>query len=820
MSRSVAHSIVVLLLTAAFAGSSAPPAFAQPFNANAVAEIGHDTSPTLESITSGVKATQSCAQQPPQVLPNSTGIALDQNFCGYTPTPSTLCSGGVCVIASDNSGAAGPNHYFQHENFAAVIFDKSGQVVLGPFSTAAFWSGFTSPNSTCSSGWSDSIVLYDHDAERWFVSRFAAVPNSDGTTSWYQCFAISTTTDPTGTYYRYVFAIDAKDWNDYPKFGIWPDAYYMTANNRFDVNKATAPIAHFIVAFERSAMLAGQAAREIIFKIDNAGLRAHILPADWDGNTPPPSGSPNYLARPLDTNLGWPASAMEIWTAQVNWTAGTGVLNLQTTLLQNAFSSAICNLSQNCIPQPNTTQRLDPLAFGMMMYRLAYRNFGDHESLVFTQTVEAGDFDDHAAVRWYELRRSSENWSLFQQSTFAPDSDHRWMGSIAIDRFGNMAMGYNVSSSSTFPGIRIAGRLPGDPVNQITEAVNLEPGLGSETGTVFFADYAQMTLDPLDDCTFWYAGTYQPATANNLQFSWATKIASFRFQNCTADLSVTKTRSPSGAITAGTNVTFTVTVKNNGPADAGNVALADTLASGTGFVSVSAPTGWNCTTPQTGQSGAVTCTAMKLANGASAVITIVASVNCSTPNGTSISNSAAVSAETPPDPNHNNDSDSVSFTVFNPVPVVTATSAVALLPQNDHELVNIGLTALATDGACPAPTTFSLQVFGNEDDETPTGAVFSPDAKDVAVTTLRLREERVDNGDGRVYLIVVKATDTAGGTGFATLTVVVPKSSSAANITTANTLAAAAKAYADSHGGAPPAGYFLVGDGPVIGSKQ
>jgi len=179
-----------------------------------------------------------------------------------------------------------------------------------------------------------------------------------------------------------------------------------------------------------------------------------------------------------------------------------------------------------------------------------------------------------------------------------------------------------------------------------------------------------------------------------------------------------------------------------------------------------------------------------------------------------------VSSETPPDPDHTNDSDSVSFTVFNPVPVVTASTAVGLLPQDNHDLVSVGLSAVATDGACPAPTTFSVQVFSNEDDENPTGAVFSPDAADIAVQTLRLREERVAQGDGRVYLIVVKATDTAGGTGFATMTVVVPKSSSSDNIDAVNEQAAMAKAYTDSHGGAPPAGYVLVGDGPVIGSKQ
>jgi len=188
-----------------------------------------------------------------------------------------------------------------------------------------------------------------------------------------------------------------------------------------------------------------------------------------------------------------------------------------------------------------------------------------------------------------------------------------------------------------------------------------------------------------------------------------------------------------------------------------------------------------------------------------------------------ISNSAGVIAETPPDNNHSNDSQSVSFTVFNPVPVVSASVGLSLLPQNDHNLVNVGLAATATDDACPAPSSFVVQVFGNEDDQTPTdrsGTVFSPDAKDIAVATLRLRQERVDSGDGRVYLVVVKATDTAGGTGFATITVVVPKSSSTANIASVNTQAAVAKAFADSHQGAPPAGYFVIGDGPIIGSKQ
>jgi uncharacterized repeat protein (TIGR01451 family) len=820
---------------------STPPALAQIYS-SATAEIGHDTSLSLKTLAGNVKIPQSCAQQPPQLLPNPTGLSIDQDFCGYMPVPMPLCPNDNCgVTASDNSGAAGPNHYFQTENFSAIIFDKTGQVVLGPFPTATFWSGFTSPGNVCSFTWSDAVVLYDRAAQRWFISRFAAVNNGDDVpASWYQCFAISATSDPTGQYYRYVFSIDPSDWSDYPKFGIWPDAYYMTSDNRGPICKVGCatlnPVGHssFVVAFERSKMLPGQPAREIIFKTADEGHRAGMLPADWDGKAPP-AGAPDYLARTLDPNMGWPSNALEVWAAQVDWQVGGGVLSLMDSLTPDAFNSALCQknsdtLNQSCIPQPGTSQGLDPLAGGRPMYRLAYRNFGDHEALVFTQTVEVGDFDDHSGIRWYELRRSGGNWSIYQQGTFAPDSEYRWMGSIAIDRSGNIALGYNTSSSATFPGIRIAGRLASEPLGQLTEAAILQAGIGSYDGQFDtnkndpeWADYSQTTLDPLDGCTFWYAGTYQPVGSTGMQFTWATKIGSFRFPNCVADLSISKTRSPLGSIAAGTNVTFTITVTNNGPADAGNITLSDNVPAGSGFVSLSSPAGWKCTNPLTGKSGAITCTNTSLADGASAIFTIVASVNCSTPDGTVVSNTASVLAETPPDNNHSNDSQSVSLTVFNPAPVVNASVGLSLLPQNDHNLVNVGLAATATDDACPAPTSFVVQVFGDEDDQTPTdssGTVFSPDAKDIAVSTLRLRQERTDSGDGRVYLIVVKASDAAGGTGFATSIVVVPKSSSAANISSINAQAATSKAFADTHSGGPPPGYFIMGDGPVIGPKQ
>jgi uncharacterized repeat protein (TIGR01451 family) len=452
------------------------------------------------------------------------------------------------------------------------------------------------------------------------------------------------------------------------------------------------------------------------------------------------------------------------------------------------------------------------------MFRLAYRNFGDHEALLLNQAVDAGDFPNHSAIRWYELRKTGASWSIYQQNTFAPDTDHRWMGTMSMDRFGNMAIGYNVSSGSVFPSIRVAGRLAGDPIGSLAEEFTLQAGSGSYTGTSQFADYSQMVPDPLDDCTLWFTGTYQPVTSN--QYTWATQIGAFRFPECAADLAVTKMRSPSGVIEAGTNVTYTITLTNNGPADAGNVTLTDAVPAGTSLVSFSPAANWSCSAPAIGASGPISCAKTIVADGESAQLTVVVAVNCSTPNAAIINNTATATLTTPVDNDLTNNSQTVSFSVNNPAPIVTASVGTTLLPQNNHDLVNVGFTATVTDGAfCPVPS-LAFQVFGNEDDETPTGAVFSPDAKDIGIATLRLREERVSAGEGRVYLIVAKATDSAGGTGFATTTVVVPKSSSAANIAAVMAQAAAAKAFADANGGTPPAVYFVIGNGPIVGPKQ
>jgi uncharacterized repeat protein (TIGR01451 family) len=786
--------------------STAP---APPISTRPAAAVYHDTSRALREVVGAAAvhnraAATSLPALSPALTVAATGLTIVQNFPGIATPPNTTSQ-----WASDATGAPGSDHYMQAVNFSGAIFDKQGNLVLGPFPTSSFWDGFSGP---CGGTWSDVIVLYDQDAGRWFVSRFAR-QNSVSPLNWYQCFAISTTSDPTGTYYRYAFLIDPEEFNDYPKFGVWPDGYYMTA----DRDKIFPGTGNFVAAFERNAMLNGNPAGSVVFKLNNGGNRAGMLPADWDGHTAPPAGAPNYLIRTLDTDTGWPADALEVWALQVDWANSLFNLSLLTTLAPAGFNSAICGLNQNCIPQPDPTMGLDPLAGGRPMFRLAYRNLGSHESLVFNQTVDAADVPNHGAPRWYELRKSGNNpWAIQQQNTYAPDADHRWIGSIAMDQAGNMAMGYTTSGTATFPSVRVAARLAGDPLNTFTEEVTIQAGSGSQTGFVFWADYSHMDLDPADDCTFWYTGTYQPVTSA-LQ-TWATRIAAFRFPGCEADLAVVKTRAPAGDIVAGTNVAYTISVTNNGPVWAGNVTLQDPVPAETTLVSFASPAGWDCDTPPVGGSGMITCTKPSMANGETAEFTVVARIRCTTPDGTVVNNTASVSAATPPDPDDTNDAESVSFTVENPVPLVDASVALGMLPQNNHDLTNVGLSATISDGACPTPPAV-VQVFSDEDDEAPNGQ-FSPDAKDIALVTLRLRQERVSQGDGRVYLIVVKATDEGGGTGFDTVTVTVPKSQSPADVASVNAQAAAAKGFADLNSGAPPAGYSLIGDGPVVGPKQ
>jgi hypothetical protein len=242
-----------------------------------------------------------------------------------------------------------------------------------------------------------------------------------------------------------------------------------------------------------------------------------------------------------DDAWGWPSDRLSIWEFHVDWSepddSTFGVDGLPNAVLDTApFNTNfgfLCSLLINCIPQPQVPRRafLDAIS-DQLMFRLQYRNFGSYQTLVVNHTVNVGRFRRQAGIRWYELRDSDGDWGIHQQGTYAPDTDHRWMGSIAMDGDGNMALGYSVSSKVTFPSIRYAGRLGDDPLGTLPQGeTELIAGSGSQTRRISrWGDYSMMAVDPTDDCTFWYTQEYYATTS---RAGWQTRIGSFKFPSCT-----------------------------------------------------------------------------------------------------------------------------------------------------------------------------------------------------------------------------------------------------------------------------------------------
>lgn len=434
------------------------------------------------------------------------GLGLDGVGQGFTGPQGTFT---VNAAPPDTNGSVGATQYVQIVNTDFAVFDKSTQaVVYGPVPINTLWSGFGGPCEADSSG--DPIVLYDKAAGRWIVSQFAVA-----SAPYYQCVAVSATSDATGGYYRYAFSYGSV-FPDYPKIGVWPDAYYITFN-MFNGNTFAGAK---LCAYDRTSMLSGAPALQQCFQLSTS--YGGVLPADLDGATAPPAGSPNYLL-----NRG--ASSLNLWRFHVDWanTANTslaGPLNIPVA----AYTPA-CN-GGTCIPQSGTRQKLDSLA-DRLMYRLAYRNFGTYESLVVTHSVQvASKRNSYTGVRWYELRDPGGTPVVYQQSTFAPDTSYRWMGSVAMDKQGNMALGYSVSSGAMHPAIRYTGRLVSDPLSTLQAETSLVEGTGSQLPNLSrWGDYASMSIDPVDDCTFWFTSEYLKA---NGTFNWSTRIASFKFSGC------------------------------------------------------------------------------------------------------------------------------------------------------------------------------------------------------------------------------------------------------------------------------------------------
>ena len=541
--------------------------------------------------------------------PNMPSPAL--NFDGI-PFPGVSCS----CAPPDTNGEVGATQYVQIVNQGFQVFNKTtGASVFGPVDIATLWS-----SGTCSTnGDGDPVVLYDQLANRWVVTQFAgaSVPTDE-------CIAVSTTSDATGTYNAYDFQLGT-DFFDYPKFGVWPDAYYMSMNV-FN-SSGTAFLGPQPFAFDRAAMLAGNPSPTFVTSRDPSFFNPAsdpFMPADLDGSSPPPAGAPNPFLVEGVSGSTWPLYRFHADFA----TPANSTFTLASTLTPAPFT-ALCVNQPSCVPQLGVADRLDGLA-DRGMFRNAYRNFGDHEALVGNMTVSSNGI---AGVRWFELNNvTSGTPSFVQQSTYQPDTTWRWMGSVAMDHVGDMALGFSASSAVINPKISYAGRLVTDATSQLLQGeADLFQGTGSQTGTGSrWGDYSDMTVDPVDDCTFWYTQEYYSVTSG---FNWRTRIGSFKFPSCTtapASLSLTKS-ADAASVNAGSQIGFTIGLSNPGTTAGTGIALSDSLPGGNGVnwsidVANSSP-GWSIVGLPPSQTAVYSGTT--LAGGTNAHVHVVSSTTTS-----------------------------------------------------------------------------------------------------------------------------------------------------------------------------------------------
>jgi hypothetical protein len=461
---------------------------------------------------------------------------------------------GFRVNPPDPNGEVGPNHYVEIINLVFGVYDKAGNLLLGPIDTGSLWAGFPIEDCTDPSG--DPVVVYDQLEDRWLLSQFTTRgfdENGDfNGLPFYNCVAVSQTGDPTGAYFRYAFITSQEGststfFPDYPKYGVWTNSYLLTSRDFGSQGEYGISV----YGLEKNKMINGEPnARAVHFFLDGNDpailplVGDGLLPADIDGTRRPINGAPAPIVGTQDDGAGYGGTfdALNIWELSVRWrSTPVASIVLKTQLPVANFDSIFpcAPGSRDCLPQPgivNPQQYLDILSYRQRpTFRLAYRNFGTYESLVTNQSVEA--LPGIAGARWYEIRRTGGSYSVYQQGTYAPnDGVHRWMGSVAMDKRGDIALGYSVVNGvNVFPGIRYTGRLSGDPLGQMTLGEGtIINGSGVQTTTNSrWGDYTDITVDPSDDCTFWYVNEYYTlAGQQSSPAGWQTRIGSFQLPGC------------------------------------------------------------------------------------------------------------------------------------------------------------------------------------------------------------------------------------------------------------------------------------------------
>src|SRR5882724_11224344 len=492
--------------------------------------------------------------------PSPTGVSFDGvgvGLAGFVPSSNP----------PDTNGRVGAKQYVQWNNTSFAVFDKTtGALLYGPAAGNTLFQSLGGVCATHNDG--DPVASFDILAGRWILSQFVVGASPDFS---HECVAVSQTEDATGAYYLYDFVTDTTNFVDYPKIGVWPDGYYMSGHV-FNPS-GTAFLAGRIYVFERARMISGQAARMVQADLKTYSNRPQygFLPSDLDSLTPPPAGEAAFVIGPDPVSK----NSLDSTRVRVMW-GNTPTITLSETQISATWDVPPCvgnpsgKKDFNCVPEPApavAADYLDNLSFHMM-YRLPYRNFGGNpvqESLVGNITVKGSASNpDHGAIRWYEFRNagsSSTTPTVFQASTYDPDTAYRWMGSIAMDKDHNIALGYSKSSLSVIPSIFITGRLSTDAPNTLGTETQVRAGIGvQQAGGNRWGDYSAMTVDPVDQCTFFYTNEYLPT---NGEFNWSTRIASYKFPSCTAAAAWGTVRGTITSCATGAPISGVVVTLNN-----------------------------------------------------------------------------------------------------------------------------------------------------------------------------------------------------------------------------------------------------------------
>jgi len=457
----------------------------------------------------------------------------------------------------DPNGAVGTLQYMEWTNVYFQAYDK-----LSPH--AAVWSApqpgtlpFQTNNmQNCTSVGGDGIVTFDHLASRWII----AVRSNPGTNSYYYCVAISNTDDLRSSslsWYTYQFPLNPVlgansqghvYWPDWPRWGTWSDAYYVNFDLN-DVDRSYLAIGVVVCALDRTNMLAGLPPNPMQCFSDPNPIPAHgslylrhsLIPGDIEGVVAPPAGRDEYLVSlqnpPFDGKTTT-AHTINLWDFHIDWANPSNSTFTNSALAVTPYIQGCYDLAfppyTICVPEASTIQTHNPIdsVGDRLMPRFAYRNFGTYESFLVSHTVQLTASNQRTGIRWYELRGSGTP-AIYQSGTINPKTYfklYRFMPSMAQDKDGNAAVGYSVSSSLTHPGIRASWwNLPNHtaPVEK-----GIQGGGGDEENAKNWGDYTSMTVDPVDDCTFWYVNQYFAQNETGNQINWNTRIANFKVPSC------------------------------------------------------------------------------------------------------------------------------------------------------------------------------------------------------------------------------------------------------------------------------------------------